>query len=361
MKKIFLLLFSISLINSCSSGSEEPPPPPIKYTLTTVANPSEGGAINPNGGIVNEGTQISITATPSAEYLFDKWTGAASGNSPSISVIMDSNKSVTANFIKKKYTLTTSVEGEGTVSEKVIKAGATTDYNSGTIVELTATPSDEWEFKEWTGDLESTENPVEITIDKAKSVTAVFEQPPFYFDENGVTIKARDWVTVGTTGELDGVTYTAADNTTLKSMVENNDDLSKAVTTLVTDMKQLLLQTSNAQFNPDISSWDVSNVTSMEDMFYGALGFNQNISSWDVSKVVNMKRMFAYAEKFNQDIGSWDVSKVNNMYGMFRGTKVFNQDLTSWCVESIASRPPYFNTSSALTEANSPKWGEPCN
>jgi plastocyanin len=43
MKKIFLLLFSISLINSCSSGSEEPPPPPIKYTLTTVANPSEAG------------------------------------------------------------------------------------------------------------------------------------------------------------------------------------------------------------------------------------------------------------------------------------------------------------------------------
>ena len=44
MKKIFLLLFGISLINSCSSGSEEPPPPPIKYTLTTVANPSSANS-----------------------------------------------------------------------------------------------------------------------------------------------------------------------------------------------------------------------------------------------------------------------------------------------------------------------------
>ena len=25
---------------------------------------------------------------------------------------------------------------------------------------------------------------------------------PFYEDENGVTIKAKDWVTVGTTGDL---------------------------------------------------------------------------------------------------------------------------------------------------------------
>jgi hypothetical protein len=89
---------------------------------------------------------------------------------------MNSNKTVTANFIKKKYALTTIVEGEGTVAEKVIKAGATTDYNSGTIVELTATPSDEWEFKEWTGDVTGTENPIEITIDKAKTTTAVFEE-----------------------------------------------------------------------------------------------------------------------------------------------------------------------------------------
>ena len=52
---------------------------------------------------------------------------------------MNSNKTVTANFVKKKYALTTTVEGEGTVTEKVIKAGAATDYNSGTVVELTAT------------------------------------------------------------------------------------------------------------------------------------------------------------------------------------------------------------------------------
>jgi len=167
MKKLILLLLFIPLVFSCSKET-------IKYNLTTSVNPIEGGDINPNEGIADEGTQISIVASPAAEYLFDKWSGAASGSSPSISIIMDSDKSVTANFIKKKYALTTTVEGEGIVTEKVIKAGAATDYNSGTIVELTAIPSDEWEFKEWKGDVTSSENPTQITIDKAKSVTAVF-------------------------------------------------------------------------------------------------------------------------------------------------------------------------------------------
>ena len=120
MKKIFLLLFGISLINSCSSGSEEPPPPPIKYTLTTAANPTAGGTVTPASGQHNEDATVNITATPAGEYIFSSWTGAT-GTTATTSVVMNSNKTVTANFIKKKYALTITVEGEGTVTEKVIK------------------------------------------------------------------------------------------------------------------------------------------------------------------------------------------------------------------------------------------------
>jgi len=172
MRKLFLLL-SVLFVVSCSSGEEELPPPPIKYTLTTAANPTTGGTVTPASGQYTEDATVSITATPAGEYLFLSWSGAT-GTTANTSVVMNSNKTVTVNFIKKKYALTTTVEGEGTVSEKVIKAGAATDYNSGTIVELTATPSAEWVFVEWTGDLTGTENPTQITIDKAKAVTAVF-------------------------------------------------------------------------------------------------------------------------------------------------------------------------------------------
>lgn len=39
------------------------------------------------------------------------------------------------------------------------------------------------------------------------------------------------------------------------------------------------------RFNEDISRWNVSNVTNMDEMFYGADVFNGDISRWDVSKV----------------------------------------------------------------------------
>ena len=169
MKKLFSFLLIVVLIG-CSKDVEEP----VLFTLTATANPTVGGTVSPTNGQYESGDLATVTATPNAEYVFEKWTGGATGTSSSVSVTMNGNKSVVANFIKKQYPLTIEIEGEGTVTETVIKQGLATDYNSGTIVELTAEPTGEWEFVEWKGDLTSTDNPAQITIDKAKTVTAVF-------------------------------------------------------------------------------------------------------------------------------------------------------------------------------------------
>jgi len=172
---------------------------PIIYTLTTSANPANGGTVSPSTQQYDEGKTATITATASSEYLFQSWSGAT-GSINSTSVVMNSDKSVTANFVKKKYALTIAVEGEGTVTEKVIKAGADTDYNSGTIVELTAVPSGEWLFVEWKGDVTGTENPTQITIDNPKNITAVFRDTKsndiieFSFLKNNNTNLAEDLI-----------------------------------------------------------------------------------------------------------------------------------------------------------------------
>ena len=170
MKKL-LYYFLVLFLVSCSKD-------PILYTLTTSVNPLEGGTLTPTTSQFEEGETVVLNATPSTEYTFFAWSGV-SGSSASTSIVMDSDKAVTAVFTKKRYALNISIEGEGEVNEKIIKAGVSTDYNSGTIIELSASPAIEWIFVEWKGDFSGVENPTQISIDKSKNITAVFEKKQY--------------------------------------------------------------------------------------------------------------------------------------------------------------------------------------
>jgi hypothetical protein len=51
-----------------------------------------------------------------------------------------------------------------------------------------------------------------------------------------------------------------------------------------------------------------------------------NISTWDVSQVTDMSNLFKFKYDFNDDISAWDVSNVTSMQGMFVNS-LFNQDI----------------------------------
>ena len=63
--------------------------------------------------------------------------------------------------------------------------------------------------------------------------------PTFYLDANGVTVKCRG-CNAGDQGVVNGVIYTAHDNTTLAAKNKNDNDWDRIVTTLVTDMSDLI-------------------------------------------------------------------------------------------------------------------------
>ena len=127
-----------------------------------------------------------------------------------------------------------------------------------------------------------------------------------------------------------------------------NQDIGSWDVSQVTSMNAMF--SSATSFNQDIGNWDVSQVTDMFRMFEFAASFNQDIGSWNVSQVTNMSLMFNGAPSFNQDIGSWDVSQVTNMFDMFAGVKAFNQDIGGWDVSRVTNISNMFNGASSFNQ-----------
>jgi len=161
----------------------------------------------------------------------------------------------------------------------------------------------------------------------------------FYLNTNGITCMCPD-AAVGDTGVVNGINYTKR---TKEQITDAN--ASTTCTSGITDMSELFYQLPN--FNSNIASWDVSNVTDMYSMFRES-AFNQDINSWDVSSVTDMSYMFRESP-FNQDISSWDVSNVANMRLMFRESP-FNQPIGNWDVSSVTNMNNMFRFNEAFNQ-----------
>ncbi len=74
------------------------------YTLTVIS--TNGSVVkNPDAALYDNGLEVMLTATEKAGYHFAIWSGDAGGTTNPVSLAMDSNKSVTANFIMNVVTL----------------------------------------------------------------------------------------------------------------------------------------------------------------------------------------------------------------------------------------------------------------
>jgi hypothetical protein len=72
-------------------------PTPESFSFSSSVSPSNTGSVS-GAGSYESGSTISISATPSNGYQFSHWSGDASGSSNPLSITINQDTSIVANF-----------------------------------------------------------------------------------------------------------------------------------------------------------------------------------------------------------------------------------------------------------------------
>lgn len=142
----------------------------VTFTGTIVGN---GGSISPEISGYLVGDTATITAYPKEGFTFVGWTGDVTSTATTIKIVMNTNKKVTATFAAgPTYKLATTIVGTGTVDP------ANGDYPQNSTQKLTAKPASGFIFTGWSGDVTGSTNPISVTLNANKTITATFTAIP---------------------------------------------------------------------------------------------------------------------------------------------------------------------------------------
>ena len=131
-------------------------------------------------------------------------------------------------------------------------------------------------------------------------------------------------------------------------------NLSNFNTLQVTSMRAMFYGMSNLT-TLDLSNFDTSNVTDMEVMFSRMSSLTTlNLSNFDTSKVTYMNAMFyGMSSLTSLDLSSFNTSKVMGMNGMFYGmSSLTSLDLSSFNTSKVMGMEDMFSRMSSLTTLN---------
>jgi len=158
----------------------------IKYKLTIMCDPSNGGKVRVNGTERSSGwsadfdcsSTVDLVAVPENGQTFTEWTGGVTGSAASASVHMDGDKTVTAHFGVTKYKLTIMCDpsngGKVRVNGTERNSGWSGDFDCSSTVDLVAVPGDCRTFTGWTGGVTGSATSASVHMDGDKTVTAHF-------------------------------------------------------------------------------------------------------------------------------------------------------------------------------------------
>lgn len=138
-------------------------------------NVTGGGSVEktPDANSYASGQSVELLAIPDSGWSFTSWAGDAVSTQNPLNVVMTSDMDIEAIFAYQdpnKVALNINILGNGLVT----KDPNHSSYTAGDIVTLTANPDTQWEFDGWSGDISSTTNPFNLTMDSDCNITATF-------------------------------------------------------------------------------------------------------------------------------------------------------------------------------------------
>ncbi|WP_240099079.1 InlB B-repeat-containing protein [Thermomonas flagellata] len=183
------------LLSACGGGGggsggstppAPPPPTPTRHALNVTLSGSGKVTSSPAGidcgstcsASFDNGTAVTLTASPASGQTFTGWSGDCSGSASPCTVAMTQARSVGAAFAPVRYTLSVSLSGSGKVTSSPagIDCGSTcsASFDNGTAVTLTATPASGQTFTGWSGDCSGSATACTVAMGQARSVGASF-------------------------------------------------------------------------------------------------------------------------------------------------------------------------------------------
>jgi hypothetical protein len=145
---------------------------PNYYTITNNSDATKGTfSVNKTESKHIEDSTVILTAVPVSGYAFVNWSGDTTATTNPLSLKMNGNKNITANFtFVGTRVLTLTQATNGTILSN--PAGTSQSYNS--TVTLTAKPAVGYKFVRWSGSLTNSSVNTTLIMNDNKTVSAVF-------------------------------------------------------------------------------------------------------------------------------------------------------------------------------------------
>ncbi|CAH8283918.1 gliding motility-associated-like protein [Mariniflexile fucanivorans] len=171
------------------------------------------------------------------------------------------------------------------------------------------------------------------------SLTGAF--PAIYFNNTGDRNKIIEISSWGT------ITWQSMENAFYGCENLNFDAIAAPDLSQVTSLENMFK--SCTSFNGIVNNWDVSGINNLAGTFDGCSIFNRPLDNWNTISVTSMARTFRNCYYYNEPLDNWNTSSVENMNQLFSGATQFDQNIDNWDVSQVTNMAGTFETALSFT------------